>query len=264
MKKIIVVSGGFDPIHSGHIQLLNDAKKLGDKLIVALNDDSWLVEKKGKEFMPFNERKIIIESLNMVDEVIDFENDDEGSCKDALNKIKKNYPNDLVIFCNGGDRGKNNIPEMDVEGIEFEFSVGGDDKKNSSSWILKEWKYDGEERLWGKFYNLFSDYGDTGVKVKELVVFPKKGLSFQRHFYRSEIWFVSKGKCIVNYSEGKPEDAKEISFGLEDRLHINKKAWHQIINPFDEPCHIIEIQYGEKTIEEDIERLRYFDEKSFK
>ena len=150
MKKIIVVSGGFDPIHSGHIQLLNDAKKLGDKLIVALNDDSWLVEKKGKEFMPFNERKIIIESLNMVDEVIAFENDNEGSCKDALNKIKKNYPNDLVIFCNGGDRGKNNIPEMDVEGIEFEFSVGGDDKKKFFKLDIKRMEVRWRRKTLGK------------------------------------------------------------------------------------------------------------------
>jgi len=262
MKKIIVVSGGFDPIHSGHIQLLSNARALGDKLIVALNDDEWLANKKGKEFMPFNERKIVIENLKMVDEVIGFENDELGSCKNALENIKKDYPNDQIVFCNGGDRGKDNIPEMDVTDISFEFGTGGENKQNSSSWILKDWKYDGEERLWGKFFNLFTDTGDTGVKVKELIVYPKKGLSFQRHFYRSEIWFVSKGKCIVNYSEGLPEDAEEISFELENRLHINKEAWHQIINPYDEPCHIIEIQYGEKTIEDDIERLRYYDEEN--
>ncbi len=264
MKKIIVVSGGFDPIHSGHIELFKNAKNLGDNLIVALNDDEWLSNKKGKEFMPFSERKTIIENLKMVDKVIGFENDEEGSCKNALEDLKKIYPNDQIIFCNGGDRGKDNIPEMNVDNIHFEFGIGGSNKMNSSSWILKEWQYDGEERLWGKFYNLFSDVGDTGVKVKELIVYPKKGLSFQRHFYRSEIWFVSKGKCIVNYSEGLPEDAKEISFELEDRLHIKKEAWHQIINPYDEPCHIIEIQYGEKTIEEDIERLRYYDEENKK
>ena len=84
MKKIIVVSGGFDPIHSGHIQLLSNARALGDKLIVALNDDEWLANKKGKEFMPFNERKIVIENLKMVDEVIGFENDELGSCKNLL------------------------------------------------------------------------------------------------------------------------------------------------------------------------------------
>ena len=82
--KIIVVSGGFDPIHSGHIAYFESAKKLGDKLIVALNSDQWLVDKKGKFFMTFNERKSIIENLSMVDDVIDFEDDDVGSATNAL------------------------------------------------------------------------------------------------------------------------------------------------------------------------------------
>lgn len=258
--KIIVVSGGFDPLHSGHIAYFNDAKSKGDKLVVALNSDKWLIEKKGKFFMPFDERETIIQNLTMVDEVIDFDDDDKGSCCLALEKIKIQYPNDQIYFCNGGDRNDGNIPEMDVSGIEFLFGVGGSDKKNSSSWILKKFQYEGEDRLWGSFYNLFTDSGETGVKVKELVVAPGKGLSFQRHFFRSEIWFVSKGACIVNYSEGDADEAKEIIFELEDMLMIKKKAWHQIINPHDKPCHIIEIQYGEKTIEEDIERLYYHEE----
>ena len=258
--KIVVVSGGFDPIHSGHIAYFESAKLLGDHLIVALNSDAWLINKKEKFFMPFNERKVILENLAMVDEVIDFEDDEIGSCCAGLEKIKQNYPDDKIVFCNGGDRKKNNIPEMNVTGIDFVFSVGGDDKKNSSSWILKNFQYDGENRLWGSFYNLFTDSGETNLKVKELIVSPGKGLSFQRHFFRSEIWFVSKGACTVNYSEGKAEDAKAIDFKLEETLFIKKTAWHQIINPYDEPCHIIEIQYGEQTEETDIERLYYHDE----
>ena len=72
MKKIIVVSGGFDPIHSGHIAYLNSASKHGDKMIVALNSDKWLVNKKGQAFMSFNERKIILENIKCVDEVLGF------------------------------------------------------------------------------------------------------------------------------------------------------------------------------------------------
>ena len=155
--KIVIVSGGFDPIHSGHISYFNAAAELGDKLIVALNSDDWLVNKKGKFFMPFNERKNIIENLKQVDAVIDFEDDDHGSAINALLKVKQIYPDDIVIFANGGDRNKENIPEMSVSGIDFKFSVGGDDKKNSSSWILKKWEYYFEERLWGSFYNLFED-----------------------------------------------------------------------------------------------------------
>lgn len=255
--KIIVVSGGFDPIHSGHIEYMKSASNLGDMLLVALNSDEWLKNKKEEFFMPFDERKSIIENLSFVDDVIDFEDDDLGSCVNALEKIKKKYPKDEIVFCNGGDRRKENIPEMNIQGIEFEFGIGGENKKNSSSWILKKWKYPGENRVWGDFYNLFND---DVVKVKELIVKPKKGLSFQKHYFRSEIWFVSKGKCLVNYSENDPENTEEINLEKDSFLHINKGAWHQIINPFEEPCHIIEIQYGEKTIEEDIERLHYYKE----
>ncbi len=253
---IVIVSGGFDPVHSGHIAYFKAAKKLGDRLIVALNSDEWLINKKQKFFMPFLEREIIIKNLYMIDDVIDFEDDDLGSCCNALIKIKKMYPEDNIIFCNGGDRDKSNIPEMIVEGIEFVFGVGGDDKKNSSSWILKNFSYDMEDRVWGKFFNLFSD---DVVKVKELIINPKKGLSFQRHFHRSEIWFVSKGSCNINYSEGAPEDTKGKILKKNETMFIKKEAWHQIINPFDEPCHIIEIQYGKETSEEDIERLHYYE-----
>ncbi len=258
--KIIVVSGGFDPIHSGHISYLNDAKKLGDKLIVALNSDDWLVKKKEKFFMPFSERKQIIENLSSVDEVISFIDDELGSCINALKKIREMYPDDQITFCNGGDRNEKNIPEMSVKDIDFAFGVGGKNKQNSSSWILKDFKYENEERIWGKFFNLYSDSSEIDVKVKELIVYPGKGLSFQRHFHRSEYWFVSRGSCLVNYSEDNPEAFEEIKLNTEDFIHIKKHAWHQIINPNKTPCHIIEIQYGEKTIEDDIERLRYFEE----
>ena len=151
--KIIIVSGGFDPIHSGHIAYFKAAKELGTKLVVALNSDNWLINKKGKFFMPFEERKLIIENLTSVDSVISFKDDDSGSATNALIKVKEIYPNDDIVFANGGDRNQGNIPEMSVDGIDFIFSVGGDDKKNSSSWILKKWQYYHEERLWGSFYN---------------------------------------------------------------------------------------------------------------
>ena len=138
--KIIIVSGGFDPLHSGHIKYFKSAKDFGDKLIVALNSDQWLIKKKGKFFLPFEERKIIIESLSVVDSVIDFEDDETGSATNALIKVKEIYPNDDIAFANGGDRNKENIPEMTVDKIKFLFGVGGNDKKNSSSWILKKWK----------------------------------------------------------------------------------------------------------------------------
>ena len=115
-----------------------------------------------------------------------FDDENDCTCINALLKIKETYPNEKIIFCNGGDRNENNIPEMAVDGIYFEFGIGGVDKKNSSSWILKNWKFESENRVWGLFYNLFDS---PDVKVKELVIKPKKGMSFQRHKERSEIWF---------------------------------------------------------------------------
>ncbi len=256
--KIIVVSGGFDPIHSGHISYFESASKLGDKLIVALNSDEWLINKKGKFFMPFEERKTIINNLTMVNEVIDFEDDIIGSATNALVKVKEMYPNDEIAFANGGDRSKDNISEMSVEGVEFLFSVGGDDKKNSSSWILKNWQYYYEERLWGSFYNLFED---DQVKVKELIVEPGKGMSFQKHFKRHEIWLVSKGSCIVNYSKDDPDKKENIQLNKFDHYLVPLGEWHQITNPFDETCHLIEIQYGEACVEDDIERTEYYSPK---
>ena len=254
--KRIVVSGGFDPIHSGHIEYFKSAKKLGDHLIVALNSDKWLINKKGKFFMPFHEREIIISNLEIVNEVISFDDDKQGSCCSALETIKLRYPQDEIIFCNGGDRKVENIPEMSVEGITFKFGVGGENKINSSSNILKDWQFDSEERVWGKFYNLFQDHR---VKLKELILKPGKGMSFQRHQQRNEIWFVSKGTCLVKHSFDGPDDIEETKLLTEEVFHVKQGEWHQLINPSDEICHIIEIQYGESTSEEDIERLFYYD-----
>ena len=150
--KISVVSGGFDPIHSGHISYINSAKEFGEYLIIALNSDEWLRQKKGKEFMPFEERKSILENIKNVDEVLDFEDDDLGSCIKALEKIKAKFPDDEIIFCNGGDRGKGNTPELDRfqdnSRVIFEWGIGGTDKMNSSSWILKDY-FDTQRKLLG-------------------------------------------------------------------------------------------------------------------
>ncbi len=253
--KIVVVSGGFDPIHSGHIAYLKAASDLGDKLIVCLNSDEWLTKKKGNFFLPFHERKAILENFYMVSSVIDFEDDDFGSAINGLKKVQSSFPDDEIIFCNGGDRNKTNIPEMELSNVTFLFSVGGDDKKNSSSWILKKWSYPITKRIWGDFYDLFQD---DFVKVKELIVLPNQGMSFQRHMKRSEVWLISHGKCEINYSNDDPKAIKTIQLDQGDRFDVPVNSWHQITNPFQEECRIIEIQYGEETIENDIERLHYY------
>ena len=121
--KISVVSGGFDPVHSGHIEYLKAAKNIGDYLIVALNSDNWLTLKKGKPFMPYHERLSVLSSFSFVDEVVSFEDDDLGSCINALEQIKLKFPKDEIIFCNGGDRNSGNIPEMQVKDISLKVLV---------------------------------------------------------------------------------------------------------------------------------------------
>ena len=243
--KVILVSGGFDPLHSGHISYFKDAKSHGDKLIVALNSDNWLEKKKGKFFMPFDERKIIIENLKYVDEVIDFEDDEIGSCINALKKVKDIYIDDDIYFANGGDRDEENIPEMSVKGINFLFKIGGDNKKNSSSSILKNWKNYHEERVWGAFYNLFES---DDVKVKELIVDPGKGMSFQKHFKRSELSIVSKGACIINYSKDDPGNRKEVLLNKFDYYFVPVGEWHQITNPFEKPCHLMKYNMAKSVL----------------
>ena len=250
--KISVISGGFDPLHSGHIAYIQSASKEGERLIICLNSDNWLENKKGKYFLPFKERKLILENLVGVDEVIDFEDDEFGSAINGILAVQKKYPEDEIVFCNGGDRNDGNIPEMSIEGINFLFSIGGDDKKNSSSWILNKWQYYFEERQWGAFFNLFET---KNIKVKELIVDPGKSMSFQRHFKRNEIWLVSEGCCTVIYSNDiDNKNIKEIQLNRFDHYLIPVGHWHQISNHSNMKTHIIEIQYGEDCKESDIER----------
>jgi cytidyltransferase-like protein len=103
--KIVLVTGGFDPIHSGHIAYIKAAKELGDKLIVGINSDEWLRRKKGHEFMPWAERATIVANLYDVDRVINFD-DADNSAKDAIRKVRDIHPNAHIIFANGGDRTK--------------------------------------------------------------------------------------------------------------------------------------------------------------
>ena len=139
---IVIASGGFDPIHSGHINYLNEAAKLGNYLIAAVNSDAWLTRKKGKFFLDWSERSTIVENLKSVDAVISFE-DFDGTAKAAILEVRRCNPNAKIIFANGGDRTKENIPEMDIkdDNLEFVFGVGGEHKQNSSSWILKSWDH---------------------------------------------------------------------------------------------------------------------------
>lgn len=248
--KIVIATGGFDPVHSGHIKYLQAAREHGDKLIVGLNSDAWLERKKGRPFMPFIERQAVLEGLSCVDEVVAFD-DSDGSAVKLLESVQRSYSYAEIIFVNGGDRTADNIPEMSVKNVIFKFGVGGDNKANSSSWILEEWKAPKTERSWG-YYRVLHEV--PGTKVKELTVMPGQSLSMQRHTYRNEYWHVSEGKCVVNSQMrgGYQLPPKELT--LHNTHQIPVGEWHQLTNPFNEPCRLIEIQFGERCVEEDIER----------
>lgn len=245
--KIVLATGGFDPIHSGHIAYLNTAKKLGDILIVGLNSDEWLARKKGAAFMPFQERSTVMKNIVGVDCVIDF-SDSDGSACHAVQIVRQMYPQGHIIFANGGDRTSENILEMSIkdDNLSFEFAVGGEDKKNSSSWILQEWKAPKIVRTWG-YYRVLHTVGEN-VKVKELTVDSGKSLSMQRHKHRSELWFVAEGVASNNWEHG----AERIDPYKTETIHPGE--WHQLHNTTDKPLKVIEIQYGEYCEEEDIER----------
>ena len=219
-------------------------------LIVGVNSDAWLERKKGRAFMPLAERRAIVGSLRDVDATFNF-NDDDGTAIAAINQVKQGYPNDTVIFANGGDRTANNIPEMSVESVEFVFGVGGENKMNSSSWILNEWKAPKTERAWG-YYRVLHEV--PGTKVKELTIQPGQKLSMQRHRDRAEHWHVTGGRCIVNEqgNSGYAFPSRELQ--IHSMYSVPRSGWHQLANPFDEPCTLVEIQYGTSCTEEDIER----------
>lgn len=254
MKKIVIATGGFDPVHSGHIEYLKEARKLGDSLYVGANSDEWLRRKKGKEFMPWEERHAILSALEVVERVIRFD-DSDGSAKDAIKQVRSIFPYDKIIFANGGDRTNANIPEMDIEdeNLEFVFGVGGEHKMNSSSWILQEWKAPKTERQWGYYRVLHENQNE--VKLKELTVEPGQRLSMQKHKDRAEHWFVAEGTATV-YTINRSTDAELLGiFEKFKHIHINKTEWHQLCNETEAALKIIEIQYGSNCVEEDIERL---------
>ena len=149
-KKVSLVTGGFDPIHSGHLRYFERAKDLSGYLVVGVNTNEWLTRKKGQYFLPWVERADIISHLDMVDAVITVPDDDKGSACGAIAKCLE--ISEQVIFCNGGDRIKSNIPEVlgysDDPRVYFKYGIGGEDKENSSSWILRGY-FDRQRKLLG-------------------------------------------------------------------------------------------------------------------
>ena len=248
--KIVLVTGGFDPLHSGHLAYFQEARALGDKLVVGVNSDAWLTRKKGRPFLPLKERINIIQSLRMVDHCVLYDDSDGSSCQ-AITNVRAMYPSDEIIFANGGDRTNENIPEMAVkdDNLKFVFGVGGFNKDNSSSWILEEWRAPKTERTWG-YYRVLHE-PNKHVKLK---VDPGNTLSMQRHEDRGEVWFVSEGEATL-YTINRKSDAElHGRYTQNQMIVINRREWHQLANEGTEPLKVIEIQYGDRCEEMDIQR----------
>ena len=159
IKNVIILSGGFDPVHKGHIRMFREASELGAIVIVGLNSDEWLTRKKGKPFMKFEERKEILEGFKYINQVIPFDDSDDTAC-DLIRKVQMVYESDdydypysdvghsgmvgyyRIYFANGGDRTTKNVPEMSVckeLDVTMLWGVGGG-KIQSSSWLIENKK----------------------------------------------------------------------------------------------------------------------------
>jgi cytidyltransferase-like protein len=256
LNQVVLVTGGFDPLHSGHIAYFKAARELGDHLIVGLNSDAWLTRKKGRPFMPIDERAAIIKELQCVDEVISF-NDDDGSACAAIGYVLQTKSSIWkLIFANGGDRTNTTTPEYAAWGdhpdVKFAWGVGGEDKKNSSSWILKEWSKPTVERAWGR-YTILEHIKDSGWAVKQLEFDAGKSLSDQRHFKRSEHWHIVDG-VITMLLEDRNGRRSEHLLVPGDSIDIPVGYWHKAINIDNKPAKVIEVWLGDELTEDDIER----------
>ena len=250
--KIVLITGGFDPLHAGHVEYISAAVKLGDQLVVGLNSDEWLTRKKGRPFMRWEDRLAVVRNIRGVTWTVQFDDSDDTAC-DAIRKVRLNYPSDTIIFANGGDRTHLNIPEMSVkdDNLTFAFGIGGFNKANSSSWILRDWATPKTPRPWGYYRVLHSV---PGTKVKELTVNPGQSLSMQRHANRHEFWHVAEGRCDVEQELPSGYSLPAVTLTAHSQLSIPQGDWHRINNPYNEPCKIVEIQYGTACDETDIER----------
>lgn len=216
--KRIAISGGFDPIHPGHIAMIENATQYGEVHII-VNSDEWLIRKKGFFFQPWHDRKKILEAYTPHVHAVD---DGDGTVCEALRRIKPDY------FGNGGDRTQGNTPELTLceeLGILPVFELGGGKYASSSALNAKQ----RVTTRWG-WYDVILDM--PALKVKMLHIDPGKTLSLQRHGERSEFFFMPTGEVRINLPG----------------------VWHTLKAPDHQSLEVLEVQAG-PSAEEDIEKI---------
>lgn len=239
MTRRICVSGGFDPLHGGHLAMFEEAAKLGE-LTVILNSDAWLLRKKSFIFLPWSERAAIISQLRPVAQVASVDDSDNSVCE-ALSRLRPDY------FANGGDRKNDNTPEVQLcqaLGIALVWEIGGGKTNSSSDIARRAWV----ERAWGRYAIL--DEG-VGYKVKKLVLAPGKSISLQFHEHRCEYWYVAGPSALVQLDDRQFEALPGAA-----PVVVQPRMRHQLSNPHpDEALVVIEIQAGSYLEEDDIFRI---------
>ena len=144
MYDYAIVSGGFDPLHLGHLKMFKDASEIGKEVIVLVNSDDWLTRKKGKPFMPGDQRVEIIQELKCVHRAILQTDDTDDSSTSAIRNFAIAHANSSIVFCNGGDRSSTKkIREEDIcrqYDIDMKFGIGGNHKIASSSELIKDFQ----------------------------------------------------------------------------------------------------------------------------
>ena len=240
----VIISGGFDPIHVGHLRMIQESSKLASRLIVIANSDKFLIEKKGYAFMPIEERIEIIMGFSEVYRVVESIDDDQTVCK-TLEWLAEEE--NIKCFANGGDRkNEADIPEAKIckkYNIDMEFNVGGGKIQSSSNLVSGE-----IDKPWGS-YKTFEK--GEGYLLKRMTVLPDEILSLQSHKHRAEYWFVAEGTATIECDRETKTVEQYGSF------FIPLGSKHRLSNLSNNILKVVEVQIGEILSEEDI--VRYED-----
>lgn len=250
----VAVSGGFDPMHIGHVRMFKAAKRLADKLVVIVNNDNWLKDKKGFAFMPQKERAELIASFPYVDKVVLTGHkpgeyfDDKSVCRE-LKKLKPD------VFANGGDRKPSGDPVPEVElcrklGIKMVYNIGHGGKVQSSSWMINAARKPASRtvRPWGEYFGW--DKGE-GWNLKTIYIKPKMRLSLQYHHHREEWWLLVDGDAKAVVEDGGT--TRTVALKKGEVFRVKKKQVHRLTS--EKGGTVVEVAYGDFD-EDDIVRVQ--------